>query len=222
MIMLPANNILRKTLSMNHTAVAAAVCRRALGSSVSNYSFGSSSSRSLFSEGAIISQGQVVHHHRPLQKLHHNHQRLQMYYPQHTQHLRMMTSNTTDGTTSNNNSSTSTSSTNNNQSQVVKSVCPSTGTPLLTPAGLLFEYESIMSNYSDSSGIEPKNENDDDDGNEENELDNFLLPKDEDNLTKHVKPPASDFFFIPQVKLHDGDGSSRKRVLVLCTGGTLT
>lgn len=79
-----------------------------------------------------------------------------------------------------------------------------------------------MSNYSDSSDIEPKNEHDDDDGNEENELDNFLLPKDEDNLTKHVKPPASDFFFIPQVKLHDGDGSSRKRVLVLCTGGTLT
>ena len=39
---------------------------------------------------------------------------------------------------------------------------------------------------------------------------------------KRVEPPESDFFFIPQVKLHDGDGSKRKRVLVLCTGGTLT
>ena len=60
------------------------------------------------------------------------------------------------------------------------------------------------------------------DSSEEDELDTSLLPKDEENLTEHVVPPESPFFFIPQVKLHDGDGSHRKRVLVLCTGGTLT
>ena len=93
-----------------------------------------------------------------------------------------------------------------------KSVCPSTGTPLLTPAGLLFEYETIMNPSTFASDNDPS----------EGELDVCLLPKDEDNLTEHVKPPESEFFFIPQVKLHDGDGSQRKRVLVLCTGGTLT
>jgi hypothetical protein len=36
-----------------------------------------------------------------------------------------------------------------------------------------------------------------------------------------IIPEPSDFF-IPQVELHDDDGRSRKRVLVLCTGGTLT
>eukprot|EP00571_Detonula_confervacea_P013991 CAMPEP_0172305202 /NCGR_PEP_ID=MMETSP1058-20130122/6536_1 /TAXON_ID=83371 /ORGANISM="Detonula confervacea, Strain CCMP 353" /LENGTH=513 /DNA_ID=CAMNT_0013016729 /DNA_START=8 /DNA_END=1549 /DNA_ORIENTATION=+ len=90
-----------------------------------------------------------------------------------------------------------------------KSVCPSSGTPLLTPAGQLFESDCIMSPIAFS----------DDDTNED-ELDICL--KDDDNLTEHVKPLESDFFFIPQVKLHDGDGSQRKRVLVLCTGGTLT
>lgn len=90
-----------------------------------------------------------------------------------------------------------------------KSVCPSLAPPLLKPAGLLFDYDSISpSSFSDDSS--------------EGELDTCLLPKDEQNLTERVKPPESDFFFIPQVKLHDGDGSQRKRVLVLCTGGTLT
>lgn len=33
---------------------------------------------------------------------------------------------------------------------------------------------------------------------------------------------GSDRLFIPQVSLHESDGRLRKRVLVLCTGGTLT
>jgi L-asparaginase len=43
-----------------------------------------------------------------------------------------------------------------------------------------------------------------------------------------VPPPAGKLFdqgidsFIPQVNVHDKDGRQRKRVLVLCTGGTLT
>jgi len=57
---------------------------------------------------------------------------------------------------------------------------------------------------------------------DEDELDVSSLPKGDDNLTERVKPSESDYFFIPQVKLHDGDGGQRKRVLVLCTGGTLT
>ena len=88
------------------------------------------------------------------------------------------------------------------------SKCPSAGEPQQTPAGLLFHYDSI---------IPPKV---DDDVVGENEFDH-LIPKDDDNITELVTPPESDFF-IPQVKLHDGDGMKRKRVLVLCTGGTLT
>ena len=88
------------------------------------------------------------------------------------------------------------------------STCPSAGKPQQTPAGLLFHYDSII----------PPSFDDDVVG--ENELDN-LIPKDDDNLTELVTPPESKFF-IPQVKLHDGDGMKRKRVLVLCTGGTLT
>ena len=86
-----------------------------------------------------------------------------------------------------------------------------TGTPLLTPAGSLFDNETIMNPTTFAS-----------DNDHENELDVTLLPKDDENLTEHIEAPESDFFFIPQVKLHDGDGSQRKRVLVLCTGGTLT
>ena len=88
--------------------------------------------------------------------------------------------------------------------------CPSAGEPQQTPAGLLFHYDSIIS---------PKMADDDVIG--ENEYDH-LIPKGDDNITELVTPPESDFFFIPQVKLHDGDGMKRKRVLVLCTGGTLT
>ena len=86
-----------------------------------------------------------------------------------------------------------------------------TGTPLLTPAGSLFDHETIMNPTTFAS-----------DNDHECELDVTLLPKDDENLTEHIEAPESDFFFIPQVKLHDGDGSQRKRVLVLCTGGTLT
>lgn len=89
-----------------------------------------------------------------------------------------------------------------------KSSCPSAGKPQQTPAGLLFHCNSIKPTL------------DDDDVVGEDELDN-LIPKDDDNLTELVTPPESNFF-IPQVKLHDGDGMKRKRVLVLCTGGTLT
>ncbi|KAL3784120.1 hypothetical protein ACHAW5_008300 [Stephanodiscus triporus] len=87
-----------------------------------------------------------------------------------------------------------------------ESVCPSEGEPLLKPAGLLFDYDNIACQRSG---------NDDD-------LDVHLLPKDSDKLTERVKPPVSDFFFIPQVNAHEGEGRQRKRVLVLCTGGTLT
>lgn len=34
--------------------------------------------------------------------------------------------------------------------------------------------------------------------------------------------PAKSTFFIPQIALHEEDGREKKRVLVLCTGGTLT
>ena len=89
------------------------------------------------------------------------------------------------------------------------SSCPSAGKPQQTPAGLLFHSDSIKP---------PRLDDDDVVGG--NELDN-LIPKDDDNITELVTPPESNFF-IPQVKLHDGDGMKRKRVLVLCTGGTLT
>jgi L-asparaginase/Glu-tRNA(Gln) amidotransferase subunit D len=36
------------------------------------------------------------------------------------------------------------------------------------------------------------------------------------NLVDGIEP------FIPQIRLHENDGNERKRVLVLCTGGTLT
>ena len=86
------------------------------------------------------------------------------------------------------------------------SACTSEGEPLLKPAGLLFDYDNIASHRSSDSDHTIR-----------------LLPKDSDNMTERVKPPESDFFFIPQVNnAPDGDGGRRKRVLVLCTGGTLT
>ena len=42
-----------------------------------------------------------------------------------------------------------------------------------------------------------------------------------DPSTQSVQPAASEYF-IPQVPLHALDGQQRKRVLLLCTGGTLT
>eukprot|EP00804_Cyclotella_cryptica_P009859 CCRYP_014178-RA/>CCRYP_014178-RA protein AED:0.02 eAED:0.02 QI:89/1/1/1/1/1/4/906/464 len=88
---------------------------------------------------------------------------------------------------------------------LTKSKCPNPGQSLQTPAGLLFQNDSIadLARQRESYELEQ------------------LLPKDPDNFTEVVKPPTSEFF-IPQVKLHDADGSTRKRVLVLCTGGTLT
>eukprot|EP00970_Alexandrium_tamarense_P009838 scaffold1967_cov199-Alexandrium_tamarense.AAC.20 len=88
-----------------------------------------------------------------------------------------------------------------------QSKCPSTGEPLQTPAGLLFHYDSILNPHTMSL-----HDDDEFDGKRNDELD-YLLPKDEGNLTEVVKPPKSDFF-IPQVKLNEGDGSGRKRVLV--------
>jgi L-asparaginase len=41
-------------------------------------------------------------------------------------------------------------------------------------------------------------------------------------LTGGAVKPAKSEYFIPQVPLHSSDGQQRKRVLVLCTGGTLT
>ena len=87
--------------------------------------------------------------------------------------------------------------------------CPSAGKPQQSPAGLLFHHDSITPPSFDVDVLDA-----------ENEFDN-LIPKDDDNITEFVTPPESDFF-IPQIKLHDGDGMKRKRVLVLCTGGTLT
>lgn len=43
----------------------------------------------------------------------------------------------------------------------------------------------------------------------------------EGESTTIIKPSESNFF-IPQVPLHEEDGRSKKRVLILCTGGTLT
>jgi len=163
-----------------HCSAAAAICRRALGSSVAT------------SCGYTLEGARRAYHasrHPP------NHHHQWRWRPLN---LRMMTSSTSDNK-------------NVPKSNIERSVCPSTGTPLLTPAGLLFERDSIMTSPSTFSDVT-----------NEDELDVCLLPKDDDNLTEHVKPPESDFFFIPQVKLHDGDGSQRKRVLVLCTGGTLT
>jgi len=45
---------------------------------------------------------------------------------------------------------------------------------------------------------------------------------DENNGNMSLLDYRGDRGFIPQVSLHPGDGRSRKRVLVLCTGGTLT
>jgi len=42
-----------------------------------------------------------------------------------------------------------------------------------------------------------------------------------EHSTTLIKPGHSDFF-IPEVPLHENDGRKRNRVLVLCTGGTLT
>jgi hypothetical protein len=83
--------------------------------------------------------------------------------------------------------------------------CPGEGGgALLKSAGLLFESDNIASSRRPDDGVR-------------------LLPKDGDNMTERVTPPESDFFFIPQANAHDGsDGRRRKRVLVLCTGGTLT
>lgn len=86
------------------------------------------------------------------------------------------------------------------------SSCRDTCASLLTPAGSLFDTETIMNPSTFAS-----------DNEYDSELDVCLK-----DPSDHVVPPQSDFFFIPQVKLHDGDGSQRKRVLVLCTGGTLT
>jgi len=95
------------------------------------------------------------------------------------------------------------------------------GEPLQKPAGLLFRYDSILQiGDDDDSSYRAGVVVNDDDGLVD-DLDN-LLPRAGDNLTEVVRPPESEYFFIPQVKLHDGDGSGRKRVLVLCTGGTLT
>ena len=161
---------------------AAAICRRALGSSAMSKSCGSASEGTRLAYYAFCNN-QRVGGHRPL----HN-------------NLRMMTTSITDDENTPPPKS----------SNLERSGCPSSmgHTPLLTPAGCLLEYDSVVSPNTDDII--------------ENELDDCLLPKDDDNLTELVKPPESDFFFIPQVKLHDGDGSQRKRVLVLCTGGTLT
>jgi hypothetical protein len=80
---------------------------------------------------------------------------------------------------------------------LTKSKCPSPGRSLQTPSGLLFQNDSIVDLARQRKSYELEQ----------------LLPKDPDNLTEVVKPPTSEFF-IPQVKLHDGDGSVRKRVLV--------
>ncbi|KAL7508991.1 hypothetical protein ACHAXN_006829 [Cyclotella atomus] len=90
---------------------------------------------------------------------------------------------------------------------LARSQCPISGKSLQTPAGLLFRKDYIV----DRGGRHQK----------PCELEE-LLPKDQDNLTEVVTPTMNSEFFIPQVKLHRGDGSERKRVLVLCTGGTLT
>lgn len=89
---------------------------------------------------------------------------------------------------------------------LAKSKCPITGQSLQKPAGLLFKKDSINNLGRQQKACELEE----------------LLPKDSDNLTEVVTPTMSSEFFIPQVKLHKGDGSERKRVLVLCTGGTLT
>lgn len=51
---------------------------------------------------------------------------------------------------------------------------------------------------------------------DEDELGNLT-----DGATTMIKPTLGEFF-IPQVALHEHDGRERKRVMVLCTGGTLT
>ena len=64
---------------------------------------------------------------------------------------------------------------------------------LLKPAGQLSGHDSIVPGASDS---------------------------DSDDHTNKIDPPESDYF-IPQI-VHEGGVGRRKRVLVLCTGGTLT
>lgn len=92
---------------------------------------------------------------------------------------------------------------------------------LLKPAGLLFDLDTIVTNTTTAAAGDHRRED---------ELDAHLLPKGGDNRTEHVKPIESEYFFIPQneksLTVRGGGGSDdvrrRKRVLVLCTGGTLT
>ena len=85
-----------------------------------------------------------------------------------------------------------------NSGTSAKSQYPAAGFPLQTPAGLLFKKDSIVTRTRRQKACELEH----------------LLPKDCDNLTEVVQPTTNSEFFIPQVKLHDGDGSERKRVLV--------
>lgn len=80
---------------------------------------------------------------------------------------------------------------------LAKSQCPIARQSLQNPAGLLFKKNSIVDRGRQQKAYDLEN----------------LLPKDSDNMTEVVTPPTSEFF-IPQVKLHKGDGSERKRVLV--------
>ena len=103
------------------------------------------------------------------------------------------------------------------------------GESLLRPAGLLFDYDTITTTPTSSSSSSQHTTAGD---RRDDELDAHLLPKGGNNLTERVKPLESEYFFIPQNNnqsrntpndyVRGGDVGRRKRVLVLCTGGTLT
>jgi hypothetical protein len=81
---------------------------------------------------------------------------------------------------------------------LAKSQCPVSGKSLQTPAGLLFKKDYVVDRGRHQKPCDLEE----------------LLPKDQDNFTEVVTPTMNSEFFIPQVKLHRGDGSERKRVLV--------
>ena len=85
------------------------------------------------------------------------------------------------------------------------------GTPLQDPAGPLWGPD-ILSEDDDDVDDHDHNNHDTDSNSDEKSLD----------ANPHATGSHKFRSFIPQWPLYDGDGRNRKRVLVLCTGGTLT
>ena len=89
------------------------------------------------------------------------------------------------------------------------------GEPLQKPAGAL-SGDDIYSSDDDDDDCDNENENDDE---TIGECDDGTNPK---KVIKKKKKTREGKSYIPAVSLYYGEGRVKKRVLVLCTGGTLT